>query len=324
MVNQRLLKTLAECEYPAEFLVARLLGKKGPLPRNWELLIASSDIVQYLLNTPFYPYLKKYGPSGMWRFLRNEYLWVYSRMNPDLRKTFSPYFVFHEQNILVVCLRYLESKEEIESVHQELQHSLLHNDIQKILTGGFDFITILQALESHLAKTHDSFGGLKKQYEDKGIAGLEFFIRNCFFTQILSERPRALLKSFFQYLIDFHNCMTLAKTLRWQIEAEPTLIPGGRIPDDRFRRAYFRKDMVPVLTFLHLDRIAETSADMQKLETAFLFFITKKLKKWSYQRTPIGDILFYLWEQYRYTRNISMVLSTPLLDDGIVREKIVA
>jgi hypothetical protein len=42
------------------------------------------------------------------------------------------------------------------------------------------------------------------------------------------------------------------------------------------------------------------------------------------QRTVVGDILFYLWEQYRYTRNISLVLNTMLLDDEPVRENIVA
>ena len=65
MVNQGLLKTLTECEYPTEFLVARLLGKKSTLLRNWEFLIASNDRLQSLQNTPFYPYLKKYGWTGL-------------------------------------------------------------------------------------------------------------------------------------------------------------------------------------------------------------------------------------------------------------------
>jgi hypothetical protein len=63
---------------------------------------------------------------------------------------------------------------------------------------------------------------------------------------------------------------------------------------------------------------------VQKLETALLRLISGKLRRWSLQRSMVGDILFYLWEQYRYARNISMVLNTMLLDDEPVRENIVA
>jgi len=324
MRSQGLLKTLDECEYPAEFLVARLLGKKGTLFSNWEFLITSSDAVQSLQNTPFYPYLKKYAAPGIWRFLRNEHLWVYRRMNNNLRTHFESYFVYHEINTLLVCLRYLSSKKEIEHVLQELHISLLHNDIQEILTSSLDFAAMLQTLELRLCTYSELFKGLREQYENKGITALEVFIRDCLFGAIFSQKQPAMLKTFFQYLVDFHNCISLAKTLRWQIEAEPTMISGGTVPADRFKRAYFRKDLTSVLTFLRLQDTDEAASALQKLETVLLSFISGKLKRWSFQRTVVGDILFYLWEQYRYTRNINMVLNTILLDDEPVRESIVA
>src|SRR5210317_194660 len=123
MVNHGLLKTLNECEYPAEFLVARLLGKKGALFNNWDSLIASSNVLESLQNTPFSPYLKKYAAPGIWRFLRNEHLWVYKSMNNKLRNHFESYFVYHEIRTLIVCLRYL-SGNEIDRVLQELHNSL--------------------------------------------------------------------------------------------------------------------------------------------------------------------------------------------------------
>ncbi len=324
MVNQNLLKTLAQCEYPAEFLVARLLGKKSALFRNWDFLIASQDRYQNLLNTPFFPYLKKYGNPGIWNFLYNEHFWVYSRMNPYLRRTFFPYFLYHELNTLVVCLRYLERRAETESVLKELRHSLLHNDIQNILTSGLAFTGMLQRLESRLCGKSDLFTGLSEKYDKKGITGLEIYMRDCFFTFILSRKLQPMLKTFFQHLVDFHNCLSHAKTIRWQSETEPELIPGGTIPDDRFKRAYFHNEMGPVLKFLHLEDTGGTAADIQKLEISLLIFITRKLRNLSFQRTVAGDILFYLWEQFRYTRNISMVLNTALLDDVTVRKKIVA
>jgi hypothetical protein len=118
--------------------------------------------------------------------------------------------------------------------------------------------------------------------------------------------------------------LSLAKTIRWQIEAEPSLISGGVVPLDRFKRAYFLKDMTPILRTLHLRNHKEVNATVQQLETALLNLITRKLQRKSYQRTVTGDILFYLWKQYCYTRNISMVLNTILLDDEPVRNSIVA
>ena len=324
MANQDLLKTFAQCEYPTEFLVARLLGKKNALFRNWDFLIASGDRIQNLQNTPFSPYLKKHGIPGIWRFLHNEHEWVYSRMNPYLRKSFYPYFLYHEINTIMVCLRFLERREKIESVMQELHHSLLHTEIQNILKSGQSFAAILHQLESRLCENSDLFTGLNEKYDKKGITGLEIFIRDCFFVFILSQKHPVILKTFFQNLIDFHNCLSLAKTIRWQIETEPGLIPGGSIPDDRFKKAFFRNEMTPVVKFLHLDIIGSTGADIQKLEISLLISITRKLRKRSFQRTVAGDILFYLWEQYRYTRNISMILSTALLDDVTVEEKVVA
>jgi hypothetical protein len=324
MQHQELLKTLIECEYPAEFLVARLLGKKGALFRKWDFLIASSDAVESLQNTPFYAFLKEYAAPGIWRHLRYEYFWVYKRMNNKLRKQFGPYFVYHEINTLVVCLRYLSSKKDIERVAQELHNSLLHTDIQDILTSNLDFAAKLQALESKLCIHADLFKGLLGYYEKKGIAALEIFIRDRFWTLLLSWKQPSKLKSFLQYMADFHNCISMAKTLRWQTEAEPALIPGGTVPADRFKRAYFRKDLTPVLEFLLIHDAHGTASVIEKLETALLSFISGKLRRWSLQRTVVGDLLFYLWEQYRYTRNISMVLNTVPLDDESIGESIVA
>ena len=324
MENQGLLKTLNECEYPAEFLVARLLGKKGTLFRNWEFLIDSSDAAASLQNSVFYAYLKKYGAPGIWRFLHNEHLWVYKRMNNALRTQFAPYFVYHEFKTLLVCLRYLCSRKESERDLPNLHNSLLHEDIQAILTGGQEFNAILQLLELYLCSKSDLFKGLQQQYEKNGITGLEVFLRDSFFAYLLSQRQPSMLKTFLRCLIDYHNCLTLAKTLRWQIDRNPALISGGTIPAECMQRAYNRKDLTPVLKFLHLQAANEDAPSLQKLETSLLSLISRKLKRWSMQRTVTGEILFYLWEQYRYTRNISMVLNTMQVEDERVRENIVA
>jgi hypothetical protein len=323
MGNQGLLKILNECEYPAEFLVARLRGKTGTLFRNWEFLIDSSDAAASLQNSVFYVYLKKYGAPGIWRFLHNEHLWVYKRMNNTLRIQFAPYFASQECKTLVVYLRYLVNRQENRFDMPDLHSSLLHEDIQDILTSGLEFSAMLQQLELYLCSESDHFKGLHQQYEKKGITGLEVYLRDCFFAYLLSQKQPSLLKTFLHYLADYQNCLTLAKTLRWEIDRKPALISGGTIPAECLQRAYSRKDLTPVLKFLHLKAPNEDAHSLQKLETSLLSFISLKLKRWSMQRTVVGEILLYLWEQYRYTRNISMVLNTIQVEDERVRENIV-
>ena len=324
MARPDLLKTPSECEYPAEFLAARLLGKRGALFRNWEFLIAGSDAVASLQNTVFYPYLKKYAAPGIWRFLHHEHLWVYKRMNNTLRRAFAPYFTYHEIQTLISCLRYISAKKENERVRQLLHNSLLHDSIQDILTSDLDFDPLLRTLELSLCRQSDLFGGIGEHYEKGGVAALEVYMRGCFLSFLLAQKQPAMLKIFLQHLVDFHNCLGLAKSLRWQIDAEPDMIDGGTVPAELFPKAYSRKDMTPVLKFLHIKIPDEAASAIQQLETVLLGFISQKLKRWSLQRTVVGDILFYLWEQYRYSRNISMVLNTIQLDDELVRESIVA
>ena len=323
MKKQIPLKTLKECEYPEEFLVARLQGKKGGLFRNWEFLVSNNDVAESLQNTPFYPYLKQYAAPGIWRFLYNEHLWIYARMNPSLRAKFTPYFIYHEINTLLVCLRDLNGRKGIESVLQQLHNSLLHEKIQKILTNNSDFNEVLEKLEFFLCSRSEHFQGLHKYFEDMGFQALELFLRNQFLEYIFHQVREPVLNTFFQDIIDFHNCMALAKNLRWQMESEPPLFAGGTIPADRFKRAFFRKDMALLLKGFHLQDQEEATNSTSELETALLHSITIKLKRRSSQGSVVGDILFYLWEQFRYCRNISMILNTLSVDDDLVRERIV-
>ncbi|MDX1775888.1 MAG: hypothetical protein R3297_04850 [Desulfobulbales bacterium] len=324
MSNQFLLKTLDACEYPAEFLVARLLGKRGSLFRNWEFLLSSSDAVQSLQDSPFYPYLRRYAAAGVWHFLRDEHLWIYRKMNPSLRKSFTPYFIFHEIKILLVCLRLLHAGSEREPVLQELHNSLLHGAIEDILTSADDFVTMLHGLETYLSRHSDIFQGFCARYEKEGLAALEIFIRNSFFTYIFSLKQPVQLLVFMQDMVDFHNCLALAKAIRWHSEPEPDFIPGGKTALDIFRKAYFSKEMTPLLRVVGLQDYPEADSTPQELETTVLTLITLKLKRKSYQRTVTGDILFYLWLQYCYTRNISMILHTIQVDDELVRKSMVA
>ncbi len=232
-----------------DFLVARLRGKKGGLFRNWEFLIASSNPLETLQDTPFYPYLRKYAAAGIWRFLHNEHLWVYKRMNRKLRTLFGPYFVYHEISTLIKSLRYIYSKSEDEIVAQQLHNSLLHSDIQKVLTSRQDFPDMLNTLESCLLPRSSLFYGLSGHFEKNGFHALEFFLREKFLTYILLQNQPHLLKTFFRYMVDFHNCIALAKYRHWQIEPGAVFINGGNLEAEIFQRPYLGKDLSAVLKY---------------------------------------------------------------------------
>jgi len=318
-----LLQQIADCGYPDEFLATRLLGKKGTLFRSWEFLITRPNTLEKLAGTPFYPYLKKSGTQGSWRFLRLEHLWVYRKMNSALRYQFSSYFVYHEITTLLVCLRHLTGREESREISLELQHSLLHKDIKNILAAGLEPGAALQRLEARLQQCSDHFRGLARSYETDSIYGVEHFLRDSCFAYLLSRKQPRQLQTLLRHLADFHNVLALAKILRWQIKAEPQPIPGGTVPSTVWQKAYCRKDLTPVLRFLRLPESAATGIGISKLENLLLHFITLGLKRASLQRSIVGTILFYLWEQYRYVRNISMILSTTLLDDEPVMAGII-
>jgi hypothetical protein len=324
MANLNLLEKFDACEYPADFLVARLHGKKGGLFRNWEFLVASSNPVESLQDSPFYPYLRKYAAAGMWRFLRNEHLWVYKRMNRQLRENFSPYFAYHEISTLITCLRHLHGKCEDEIVLQQLHNSLLHSDIQKVLAGSQDFTNMLTALELCLSSISNIFLSLRVLYEKNGFCALESFLREKLFVYILLQNTSSMLKTFFQYIVDFHNCISLAKNIHWQIDQEPVFINGGTLEPEKFKRTYLRKDLGAVLKSFPIACPEVYVSSAAELETRLLSLITKELRRWSYRRTVAGDILFYLWEQFRYTKNISMVFHTLQLEDEQVGKSIIA
>jgi len=323
MTSSGLLIKLDECVYPEDFLVARLHGKHGGLFRDWELLIASDKPAKLLQDTAFYSYLCNYGADGVWRFLRLEHNWIYKRMNSKLRIIFEPYFIFHETTDLMRTIRLIYAKQDGKIIVRQLEHSLLGMDIQEILSSGQDFHIILRALEAYFTSKTDLFYGLYGQYEKGGLRGLEIFLREKFIALILLQCNAPILKTFISYMIDFYNCMKLAKSIRWEVPEEHVYLDGGTIGSEKFKRAYLNKMPDAVLKIFPIHGEVEEITSVILLEKTMLSLITRILRRWSRQRTTIGEILFYLWEQYRYARNLSMVVSTVQLKDKMAGEGII-
>jgi len=324
MTNSGLLIKLDECVYPEGFLVARLHGKLGGLFHDWDLLIANDKPAELLQDTALYSYLSNYGADGVWQFLRLEHKWIYKRMNNRLRIIFEPYFIFQEISSLMRTIRHIQAKHDEKVIMRQLEDSLLGIAIQEILSSGQDFHKTLHALEAYFTSKTNRFCGLSGQYEKNGLRGLEMFLREKFVALIMHQCNSPLLKTFFSYMIAFYNCMELAKSQRWEVAEEHVYLDGGTIRPEKFRRAHFKKNPDVVLKIFPIPGAAEESTSVIQLEKTLLCLITRVLRRWASQRTTVGEILFYLWEQYRYARNISMVVCTLQLKDEMVREGIIA
>ena len=323
MSNQSILQNPPECEYPTEFLVARLQGKKSRLFQNWDELLSRTDLKEFLDQTPLYPYLSEYGNPGTWRFLNAEYQWVFLRMNHGLRELFAPYFIFQQIEILRVCFRHLYRRTSPETLEQYIDSSLLNKDLQKILTSTKEFSEIIQSVETELVAVSTEFVGLGKEYNDKGFQALELFLTECFLRYIQSLQADRVLATFLHMLVDHYNCMTLAKAIHWKQRKMPKFLPNGSVAIDQFERSFSRNDPVQILKLFHLGNIQQAQASAAVLETFLLRHLTKTIRTWSRFRSATAYILFYLWEQFRYTRNISMILHTVSLDDELVSEHII-
>ena len=324
MTNTGLLKKNDYFDYPGEFLVARLHGKTGGLFRSWEFLITCDNPEEMLHDTIFYPFLTTYHQEGAWHFLRHEYEWVYQRLSRNLRRTFEPYFVLWESTVLVQTIRHIHNKKTAEIIARQLKNSLLDHDIQMILRSGGDLSAILAKLEPCFVAKAGILRGLNAYYGTYGIHSLETFLREAILSYVLCRCNSPLLLIFSRYMVDFYNCMTLAKNFRWEITDAPAFIGGGTIEVEKLQRASLRKDMALILKIFPVRCPNEEISSPVELERMLLSVITRLLQRWSRQRTMAGEILFYLWEQYRYTRNISMVLNSMRLNDETVREGIVA
>ena len=303
--------------------MARLQGKKSRLFHNWEKLIFSSDLPKLLQDSPANQYLAEYNNLGVWRYLNHEYQWVFRRMNPSLRKTFGPYFVFQQMESLLVALRYLYKKGSSEELALLLNSTLLNHDVQEILLSKEEFSLILRKLEKELVRISKNFEGLSIRYRENGFADLEMSLKEDLFVHVSNMRTNKFLTAFFEKLIDNHNYIILAKSIRWKVKEKPCFLADGNLAIDLFEKSFAKQSLLHLARNFHLNVLQDAQPSVSAIETALLKNITGTLKTWSRFRSATAYILFYLWEQFRYTRNMSMLLHTAMVDDELVAEHII-
>jgi len=309
--------------YPAEYLCSRIRGRRSRLIADWKRLIFDVNPSEYLAAGNYGRVIKERSSAGVWRGLAQEYQWVFSQMNEQLRDIFNPFFIYAELRTLFICLRHKKDRK-AGGILELLEKSLLSNGVKKVLAESIDVPEALDGLENIFLERSARFAGLKKRYETDGLRSVEQHLTNTFLAVTVRDGLHPLVKKFFQQVIDSRNIMSLYKYLRFDSSGKPFFIEGGCVPLAQLNVILDRKDLVALAALVtgHTGIKVETP-DPTQVEVALYKSITRFLKKAGRDPLGIGLFLDYLWKCSIEAMNLSIVLSSRDLEREAVSAELV-
>lgn len=202
--------------YPADYLSARIQGRRG-------VLLAATSA------TPGRVIAAERDDGSCWQQAAAERSWLFRQLDPELRATLSPLFVFFELGAVARVLRYLAG-EKPGDADQVLQASMLAPKIRTVLRGREGVAEVLARLERSSAGLVLSLAGIRDSYREGGLQRCEEMLRNRFLERALAMACQGELVHFFRAVIDVKNILAVAKWLRWRPPSMPALVPGGQLP----------------------------------------------------------------------------------------------
>jgi hypothetical protein len=314
-----LLEAPGDRGYPAEYLVSRIKGKRAGLISDWTPLVFNGNPFDLLDSVRYRGFVSERSAEGIWRGLAKEYRWVYLRMNRELLKIFSPFFLYSELRTIFICLRHI-SGEKGEMTGDVLSSSILSADIKKILRESRDVSTAAGDIEKSFLILSDGFAGLADICGREGLKGFERSLAVRYLAATVSGKLHPLLKIFFVRIIDSRNIISLYKYIRLEPKAAPPFIPHGSISEQQFLRFIERKDIVEIR---RLAGMREAGPGQMDVEYALYRNITVFLKKAGRDPLGIGPILDYLWRCSIEAMNLSILYYGRDLERETVRMELV-
>jgi len=305
---KNLLEEPLQRNYPEEYLIARIRGKRVRLIKDWEGLLSSPDISGLIRS---YGYI-----SAGWSGLLKRYRWIYSEMNNRLRTLYWPYFVWIEFRTLFISLRYLKGGY-IEKAQDILNISLLSQEIKRLMVSGGDFDSAIKELVNLLGGFYKGFLSAEERFLKKGISGLEIFMNNTLLEYLRFFKLDEPLRSFILYLIDMRNIINLYKSIKWNIPLQD-FIRGGRISHRILEELKNKGSLTGVLEI-----VRSMTGFSGEVEDSLLKGLGRMLRKMSYEPDGKGLILYYLWCLYIENRNAGTVLEGLDIERTYLRDEII-
>jgi vacuolar-type H+-ATPase subunit C/Vma6 len=311
----KILKPSRQSEYPTDFLIAHLKGRKGRLQIDWNSFAAAEDPAAWVHPPWLAPFLRLRQADGPWLFLVDEYSWVRRRMNSRLRRVFFPVFLYFELPNLLSMLRCKAYGNRMDRIDTLCSRSLLDPSVFRLFRTRPSVEEILQQLEQRLSTISGRFSTLRQPYAQGGFQALDHALFAAFFAYCRSLPLPGVVTGFIRGLVDATNLLGLYKAGQWGGGAAPALIPGGTIPERVLHQA-LEKNTVEVI--LKRAGVADRSLAVRSgvaMESALYVQLRKVLRRNMHDPAGYGYVLFHLWGLYLFARRYSLFLSGSRFHD---------
>ena len=259
--------------YPADFLFARLRGKRQ------HLLAERSD---------------------SWERLQTDYRWAYSAMPAAMRKAFAPCFLLVELRSLQMIFRFVagQNRAQLERISDR---SLLDRHLLRAIKLCRAIEDLLDVLGSRFDPLLPGGETIQAIYNRDGQRQVEESLVDAVLQALSVRRQKPEIAGFVADQVDLRNLLTAARCLRWQLQG-PVLLEGGGEISQQLREAAagdFLEEAVQHLA-------GGSANDVALLETELIGRMTRRIEIAA--RDPLGRglVLDYLWRRYLAFRRAGM------------------
>ncbi len=310
--------------YPAEYLIARIRGRRAWLVKVWDDILSSSVPAETMLPSYYGALVSEYAKEGVWKRMLQEFRWVWLQMNRGLRNIFTPFFLYSETKTIVLCLRHKIEKERTTDVEDLLSFSLLSREVKDILKREADMPLILEEFEKKFLSPDGNPAGLKEIFAQEGLKGIEEKLVNRCIDQIIASKLHPVLHGFFVFLIDIKNIMTLYKYDRWDVKTDPVFNQGGSISESILRKTVQEGGISRIIRLVHQRTgISVQEPGASEIENTLFAGLTKYLRIHAREGSEAGLILDYLWKISIEARNFSILLYSRDVEKTNLRKELV-
>ena len=308
-----LLRDSAGDGFPADYLLARVRGRRARLISDWPALIGRAGPPEVT-------------DESIWGALLAEMEWLHGQMNGRLRRCLGPVLALFELKTIVLCVRN-KAAERAGEVERLLARSLLGDRLKLALRTSPDVRSAVATTTEVLAEHAAELRELSTAYAEKGLQGFEDGLVRGYLTTVGAQRLHPVVRRFFEAFIDLRNLMMLYKHLRWSLGEEIPWITGGTIEPARLEEAASRGDFAGLEALAReatgLDSLPPAASE-GSLETVLLASLTRKLKQSARTGPDVGLILDYAWRSYVQARNLAVLCHAGELEAATLERELIA
>ncbi len=309
--------------YPTDYLLSRIKGRRGLLIKDWRPLVFGASPLESVSSSRYRGLISIKSPEDVWRYLVEEYRWVYFQMNGRLRSIFYPFFLYTELRTIFICLRHMKEKSEGRT-GELLAASLLSEEIKVVFATSKDIVVAVADIERIFRAVSPEFGGLTELLEAEGLRGVEQRLTNVYLVNTMSTDLNHLIRDFFSRIIDSRNIMSLFKYQRLNSKTAPVFIPGGSLTLARFQEIVKSDDIFAVTTLIReLTGIKVDKPDPTLIESSLYKGITQFLRRTGKHPFGVGPIMDYLWRCSIEAMNLGVLFYGKDLERDAVTAELV-